>query len=194
MKRNQTRTLLTPLCAVILVSGSGNVKAQETDVSRIPSQSVTLLSHSKHKDYDQSCFSFEQGVRGDAKLPSRRAFYDLRYGGITDGDNHWFYVAMGGGSKRQLKDLGEMSWSDVYFVPVLLASQVPLTGEVSRSYKAGKLVEISPEGVNVRAVVGHMYVMQVKDNDSDFYAMFRVESLEPNGECTISWKHAPSPE
>lgn len=182
-------------CLAIICGAATRMEAQESDLSRIPTQTVTLFSQAKHKDHERSRFSFELGVRGDEEPPSRRASYDLRYGGITDNsNNHWFDVAMGSGSRRQLKDLGEMKWSDVYNVPILFASPVPHSGCVSWTHKPGKVIEISPEGVNIRAVTGHMYVMHVKDDDSDFYVMFRVESLEPEGECTINWKRVPSPE
>jgi len=182
-------------CAVwvISVGVSEPATAQQTDLSRIPTRTVTLLSQAKRNDYGKAIFNFALGVRGDAPLVRNR--YDLRYGGITDNDdNHWFDVAMGGSSSRVLKDLGELNWSDVYYVPVLFASPVPHSGPVSWSFKQGKVAQISPEGVNVRAVKDHIYMMHVKDEDSDFYVMLRVESLEPEGECTISWKRVPSPE
>ena len=45
----------------------------------------------------------------------------------------------------------------------------------------------------VKAVVGHMYVVHVVDEVSDYYAMFRVDALE-NGACTVSWKLIPPPQ
>ena len=182
-------------CAVWVLSAGvfERAAAQETELSRIPTQTVTLLSQAKRNDYGKAIFNFALGLRGDA--PSVRNKFDLRYGGITDnGDNHWFAVAMGGSSSRLLKDLGELNWSDVYYVPVLFTSAVPHSGAVSWSFKQGKVAQISPEGVNIRAVKDHMYVMHVKDDGADFYVMLRVESLEPEGECTISWKRVPSPE
>ncbi|HYG82233.1 MAG TPA: hypothetical protein VD861_17665, partial [Pyrinomonadaceae bacterium] len=120
---------------------------------------------------------------------------DIRYGGITDnGNNHWFDVSLCGSARSRLKDLGELKWSDVYYVPVVLALPAPHCGGVAWRFENGKVVEMSPEGVNVRAVAGHLYVMRVKDSKSDFYVMFRIESLEPEGECTISWKRVPSPD
>lgn len=40
----------------------------------------------------------------------------------------------------------------------------------------------------VRAIVGHLYVIRVVDDSRDFYALFRVESLQRGDNCTISWK------
>lgn len=46
----------------------------------------------------------------------------------------------------------------------------------------------------VKAVVGHLYVIHVVDQLSDFYAVFRVEALERGDKCTISWRIIPSPQ
>jgi hypothetical protein len=45
----------------------------------------------------------------------------------------------------------------------------------------------------VKAVVGHIYVIHVVEGDADYYALFRVESLERGDHCTISWKLIPVP-
>jgi hypothetical protein len=47
--------------------------------------------------------------------------------------------------------------------------------------------------VFVKAVAGHMYVIHVVDETRDFYALFRVESVERGDNCTISWKPIPAP-
>ena len=45
----------------------------------------------------------------------------------------------------------------------------------------------------VKAVFGHMYVVHVVDEVSDYYALFRVDALE-NSTCTVSWKLIPPPQ
>lgn len=193
MKRHCFR--VTFACLALAVCVAHHARAQEADFSSIPARTATLYSHHVHKDYDRASFSFEMGVLGDEKLPERRVYYDVRYGGMSaDGSGHWFDVASGRDSRRQLKDLGELNWAEVYHTPLLFASPVPHTGLMEYKYKEGNVVEISPAGVNIKAVAGHMYVLHVKDSDSDFYVMFRVESLKPEGECTISWKRVPSPD
>ena len=194
MKRHCFR--ITFACLALIVCAAQGARAQEkADFSRTPTQTATLFSQHTHRDYDRASFSFELGVLGDEKLPERRAYYDLRYGGMSsDGYDHWFDVGMSRGSRSQLKDLGELNWSDVYHTPLLFASAVPHSGLMEYKFKDGKVDEISPAGVNIKAVAGHMYVMHVKDSDSDFYVLFRVESLEPEGKCTISWKRVPSPD
>lgn len=194
MKRCCSRVALAFLALV--VCAANGARAQEAaDLSRTPDQTVTLFSDVKHKDYGRAVFSFALGVRGDEEPADKRYTHDLRYGGISEnGDDHWFDVPMCGPSRTKLKDLGELNWSDVYYVPVLFALPAPNCSGVGWRFENGKVVEISPEGVNVRAVAGHMYVMRVKDSKSDFYVMFRVESFEPEGKCTISWKRVPSPD
>ena len=177
----------------LLVSTSG--RAQDADLSRIPTQTTTLVSHIRHKSYEKSVFNFEYGARGDAVLPKRLSRYDIRYGGISEnGDDSWLDIVNRLGARSVITDLGEMSWSEVNHVPVLFASPLPHTGELTHSYAGGKLREISPKEVIVKAVTGHMYVMHIKDRASDYYIMFRVESIAPKGECVLSWKLVPSPE
>jgi len=45
----------------------------------------------------------------------------------------------------------------------------------------------------LRAVLDHIYVIHVVDDKRDFYALFRVESLQRGDNCTISWKIIPPP-
>ncbi|HWT03228.1 MAG TPA: hypothetical protein VN256_23450 [Pyrinomonadaceae bacterium] len=197
MKRRYFRIALA--CLALAACAAIDARAQEegegSGLSGTPAQTATLYSHHVHRDYDRASFSFELGVLGDEKFPERRARYNLRYGGMSpDGSLHWFDVTNGRDARSQLKDLGALNWADVYHTPLLFASATPHDGLMSYSYKEGDVIEISPAGVNIRAVAGHMYVMHVKDSDSDFYVMFRVESLEPKGECTISWKRVPPPD
>ena len=44
----------------------------------------------------------------------------------------------------------------------------------------------------VKAIVGHIYVIHVVDDQSDFYAVFRVDALQ-EGACDVSWKLIPTP-
>ena len=56
------------------------------------------------------------------------------------------------------------------------------------------MIKVAPEGVLVRAVVGHMYVVHSKDENRGLYVMFRVEAVKPGDECTLTWRQVPSPE
>lgn len=192
MKRRCFRTAFAFLALTVCAAVNARAQGAEADLSRIPTHTATLFAQITQHDYDRASFSFELGLLGDEKFPERRAHYDLRYGGVFMDGEYWFDMPLSG-SQSLLQDLGEMSWADVYHVPVLFASPAPHEGGVSVRFEDGKVAEVSPAGVNVRAVAGHLYVLHVKDRDSDFYVMFRVESLDPKGECTISWKRVPSP-
>jgi hypothetical protein len=48
--------------------------------------------------------------------------------------------------------------------------------------------------VFAKAIVGHIYAVHVVDDAADYYALFRVESLQRGERCTISWKLIPPPE
>jgi hypothetical protein len=39
-----------------------------------------------------------------------------------------------------------------------------------------------------------MYVVHTKDSNTDLYALFRVEALDPGKSVTITWKSVRSPE
>ena len=171
------------------------VKAQEPEHRSVAPQKATLLSQIKHKDFAKANFNFGLGARGDSESPFTRNVYDVRYGGISlAGDNDWLDVPISHGSRSQIKDLGELNWSDVYDIPFLTANPVPHSGGMSMSYNAGKLIKVSPEGVLVRTVASHMYLVHSKDADRDLYVMFRVEEVKPGDECTITWKQVLSPE
>lgn len=160
-------------------------------------QTVTLLSRAKYQDYDKATFSFKHGVRDDPGALITKNDWDLLYGNLTfNHDSDWFTVAMASDDRSQIKDLGEMTWAEVSNVPLL--PPCPETNErctmlrLARNAE-GKIVS-DVNGHTAKAFVHHMYVAHIKDRRSDFYVMFRVEELQPNDSCTISWKLVPSPE
>jgi len=170
------RTFLFPLAiafAVLLLS-------QAMVFSQTPSdepQTVTLLARRKVDgvdNYTQAAFSFKYGINGDKALGVTRNNWDLLFGNRPLADD--FDVTMVTDDCSRISDLGPLSWSDHFEVPALPAYPEP-TREPS-----------------VKAIVGHMYVVHTKDRDSDHYALFRVEALEPDTSVTISWKLMRSPE
>lgn len=151
-----------------------NVCAQTLSIEP---QTVTLLARKKADgvdNYTQAAFSFKFGGNGDAALTVTRNNWDLLFGNSPLPDA--FDVTMVTDDCSRIKDLGELSWSDAFDVPALPAHLEP-TREPS-----------------VKAIVGHLYVVHSKDTDSDHYALFRVEALEPGKSVTISWKLITSPE
>jgi len=169
-------------------------KAQELDHRGVAPRKAVLLSQIKHNDFAKANFNFQLGVRGDSESPPTRNVYDVRYGGFSPDGGDWLDVPIGHGSRSQIKDLGELNWSDVYDIPFLPASPVPHSDRWSLSNGAGNSVAVSPEGVLVQTAVGHMYLVHSQGGGRDFYAMFRVEAVKPGDECAITWKLVPSPE
>jgi hypothetical protein len=170
-------------------------QAQEPVRSEVKAQKVTLLSQNRYQDFARANFNFKLGVRGDSESPPTRNIYDVRYGGVAaDGYDDWLDVPINTGSRSQIRDLGALEWFNIYDVPILYASPVAHNGELSLSYESNRLLKVSPEGTLVKAIVGHMYLVHSEYAGNDLYAMFRVEAIKPEGECTISWKLVPSPE
>ena len=121
----------------------------------------------------------------------RRYGYDIRFGGVTfNGTSDWLEVVdRAGGALSVIKDLGAMRWEDVTEVPLLPPSPAPHPRAVV--FRRGRM--IAPQRVFVKAVAGHMYLLRVKKGETDYQVMFRVESLDPNGECELTWKRFPTP-
>ena len=138
---------------------------------------VTLVARrivNGQDNYVDACFSFEHGMNGEAALPFTRNDWDVLFGNSPDRDI--FGVSMVGDDRSRIVDMGALNWGDSFQVPVLTPHPVP---------------SIEPE---VIAVVGHMYAVHTKDRETDLYALFRVEALDPLKSVVISWKSVRSPE
>lgn len=206
--------------AVLLIVS--NVNAQETEISRLKTQTITLTRKvSKEKTAtspfwtlvesevrqvrpvefknprtiddintsNASSVSYPAPQAESARPPKRR--YSIRYGGLSlAGDYQWLQLAASpDGGMGFLKDLGEMNWAVVDRMPALVLKPIPRGITISQI--AGETI-ITPEGYIVKAIVGHIYAVHVKDDHADFRAIFRIESIEANGECKLSWKRIPS--
>ena len=184
------------VAAVMVIAYAGNsLKAQQSGAAISSLPTVTLLASAKQNDWRVAVVNFSIGVRGDSKDPQTNNYYDLRYGGRSEnGDMDWFEVSTGEHSWSQIKDLGAADWSDIHEVPVLFASVIPHNNGMSEIYRAGKVVQRSPEGVLVKAISGHIYLLHSKHDKVDFYVLLRIEEMKPSDECTISWKIVRSPE
>jgi hypothetical protein len=167
-----TYCLSLAVAACVLSGGQWVVSQTVNDEPRF----VTLQARRKtdvQDNYVVAAFSFEHGVNGKEALPVTRNDWDLLFGNSADADN--FDVTMVTDDCSRIKDLGAFGWYDSFKVPVLPAHPEP-TREPS-----------------VRAVVGHMYAVHTRDSETDIYALFRVEALEPRTSVTISWKRVPPP-
>ena len=190
MKLRYLGLALILVLTVISYSAKAQTRSSES-WRRAKPKTVTLFSRAKHQpnsnEYGKSAFSFNHGVRSDVGRRITRNNYELLYGGIRlNGDSDWFKVTMGRDDRSQIKDLGELNWSDPFDVPYIPASAQPNNG--IRLPAKTETFEQSSKGQVTRVVAGHMYVLHSKDSDTDLYTLFRVEKLVPSDEVTISWK------
>lgn len=190
---------LIPILATLHMIAAGAIRGQDNSNKQSNIQSepktINLLARAsqKERDYGQSAFSFRYGVRSDddgwRRITGNR--FDLLYGSITiNHDSDWFEVSAGDPSR--IKDLGPLEWADAQETPIL--EVFPRASSAVRMPGHGESFEESSEGRVTKAVEGHMYVVHIKNDKTDHYAMFRVEAIEPSKSCTISWKLVPSPE
>ena len=128
----------------------------------------------ENDNYVNAAYSFEHGINGEEGRRVARNDWDLLFGNNPSSDT--FDVTMVIDDCSRILDLGEFTWGNRLEIPLLPAHDQP-TREPS-----------------VKAVVGHMYLVHTKDTETDLYALFRVEELEPGKSVTISWKIIPSPE
>ena len=125
-------------------------------------------------NYVDATYSFEYGMNGEGAISLTRNDWDIEFGNSPDRDD--FHVTMVVDDCSRMADMGPLNWSDSFQIPVLPAYPVPTRDP------------------SVPAVVGHMYVVHTKDTETDLYALFRVEALDPKKSVTISWKSVRSPE
>lgn len=177
-----TKSLLTiGLLGILMIFCALWVRARAEVLWNVEGQNeprrVTLESRKKTNgpdNYVNATFSFEHGVNGAEARAKTRNDWDIIFGNSPEPDS--FDVTMVTDDCSRILDLGAFNWGDAFTVPLLRAHRVP-TREPS-----------------VKAVVGHMYVVHTKDRETDMYALFRVEALEPGMSVTISWKRIQSPE
>jgi hypothetical protein len=163
---------------------------QDSNTNR---QTISLMARrtDNYDNYTSTAFNFRLGISGDDPLRNPRNEWDLLYGNISlNGDKDWFNVAFVTGDRSRIKELGELNWTDHIEIPVLPACSEEdgsCTGVMFPSRSSGKSIT-DVNGHVARAAIGRMYLVHKKNRDADFYALFRVEALEPNQRCSISWK------
>jgi hypothetical protein len=194
--------------ALAVFAAAGPLRAQDNTAPH----TITLYSPLQY-NHDQSRASvyFEA-----AAYAGRYSWGDVGYGvGRFGNEFDWLMISSGDIDRSVIKDLGPHDWSDKVTVPWVepLAKLKP--GEhrkmfVDTSGKASRVVDISElsserpgkpkrEGQVrtspnlIKALLGHMYVLHVVDDQRDFYALFRIDSLQRGDNCTISWKLIPPP-
>ena len=160
-----------------------------------PEGQVTLYPPRASGTYNEgnSCFSFKAG----ALKKHANGQWDLGYGFANLGGNDWFILWSAPQTRTVIKDLGELKWTDSFTVPVLEPLPKLREGEsrsitVDASADTGKKWAKSTN-IMAKVVVGHIYVVRVKDPRSDFYVLFRVDDFQQRQYCTITWKRVPMP-
>jgi hypothetical protein len=180
-------------------NGVGISQAVQHGVNTVASETFTLYPpHDKATgkyDETRACFSFKLGRN---KLPNSTD-WDLGYGFARIGDEDWLIVGTSTPDKRSvMMPLGEYKWSDSFKIPALEPLPELKQGE-RRQITVDSSADTHQQWVKTtshfaKARAGHIYLMHVKDNQADFYVLFRIEELEQADHCTISWKRIPAPE
>ena len=194
--------------ALTVFAAGGPSKAQDVTAQH----TVTLYSLLQYHDQSRASVYLET-----AAYAGRYKWGDVGYGlGRFGAEFDWLQISAADIDRSVIKDLGRYDWSDKFTVPWLepLAKLKP--GEhrevsVETSGKASRVIDISEMSSEsprkpkregqvrtssniIKAVLGHMYVLHVVDDQRDFYALFRIESLQRGDNCTISWKLIPPPQ
>jgi RNA polymerase sigma factor (sigma-70 family) len=156
-----------PAGAVPPVAGKPNRSATPTgdpgSRGGIPIEGViTLFSLEKHGEFEVATFDFGHVVLEKINERDR----DILYGRETMDP---LTLALQSDDRGKIIDLGEREWSSIRSVDSL----------PGRKSGFG-----SP---TVRARLGRMYLAHIKDSDSDFRVLFRVEELVPDDRCTLAW-------
>ncbi|MEW6212323.1 MAG: hypothetical protein AB1631_28610 [Acidobacteriota bacterium] len=144
--------------------------------------------------YDESraCFDFKSGA-----LKTGR-YWTLGYGFMAISNQDWFILQSSSQSRSVIKDLGELKWEDSFEIPALEPLPVLPAGE-RRSVVIDSSADThkqwaSETRIHAKVAAGHIYLIRVKDDESDFYVLFRVEEFKRQERCAISWKRIQSPE
>jgi hypothetical protein len=138
---------------------------------------------------DASSSAMNVGQVQVVNLPKRR--YSIAYVAFSPTpDDLWLHVeAAPVGGMGLLKDMGEMKWEEVDRMPALVLK--PITPGISFSINYG-MRSVGPQGLIVRALAGHVYAAEIKDDRTDYRVIFRIDSIDSNGDCNISWKRIPA--
>ena len=168
--------------ALLLMASS--VSAQETEISRLKTQTITLSRKvSQEGKAYPAAWTLVEG--------NQKRSYSIVYGGLSlGGDSQWLQLtASPNGGMGWLTDLGELHWTEVDQMPALFLKPIPQGITISNF--GGETI-VLPQGFIVKAVAGHIYAVHIEDDRTEYRAIFRVESIDSGVECKLSWKRIPS--
>jgi hypothetical protein len=207
--------------AVMFLSLATSATAQPPQKVRLASDAdtkVTLFAVNKYHGEYSGCLKL-------SAVPDCQ----LRYGALYAGDDwDWFESSVGRGDRTAIRDLGLLSWTDAFKVPVVEpfpklkpGEQRHVTVDTSGAdgadgadadgvvrprqtpgVDAGVNAPAAPkhdgkpkiDPIFAKVIAGHMYVIHVVTEASDFYALIHVEMVERGDNCTVSWRTIPTPE
>lgn len=211
------------LALVVGLSISARAQSADTPSAPEPGvQRVTLHSLNRHQNYDSAFLDFKTGALGrfgdlnygallvnedhdwfqvSAQPDARTAFRDLGahdwadsfevpvvepFPELKEGEQRTFRVDASGADGEDGERGADAADADGVVRPK------PRPAPPPRRPKNDGVPKVDP--IFVKAQVGHMYVIRVVNRGEDFYALFRVESLERGDKCTITWKRVPAPD
>jgi hypothetical protein len=166
-------------------------------------QTVTLVPpvdpDTKKYDDGRSCFNFRLGLLKETVVKqTKKNDWDLGYGFLAIAEQDWFVLNRSAENRSVIKDLGERSWDNPGTIPTLEPLPILPKGERRQITvdSSGDTHRTWAKTTNLfaKVLVGHMYVLHIKNENDDSYVLFRVEELEQGKRCTISWRRIPSPE
>lgn len=168
-----------------------SLKASTPTVTLYPPVDPITKKYSEGK----SCFSFKRGLLKE--VTNSNNDWDLGYGFLSIDQQDWFRLHFARENRSVIKDLGQLKWDEPLTIPVLEPRPTVPNGQkpsvtIDASGDTGKAWAQNTQ-IFAKVVLGHMYLLHVKDEANDFYVMFRVEDFEQNKRCMISWRMIPAP-
>jgi len=129
---------------------------------------------------------------GEVQLvPGEKRRYYISYPAISiAGDNRWLKLEVTPDRRGlgYLKDMGAMKWEEVDRMPDLPLKRIVQGVSISINYGVKR---VGPEEFVVKALAGHVYALEVQDERTDRRFIFRIDAIETNGDCHVSWKRIP---
>ena len=167
-------------------------------IGPVATQRITLRPpHNKARtNYDETRASFN--FKTGRNILPKSTDWDLGYGFLNISDEDWFMVGTISRDKRSvMKELGKYDWTDSFNIPVLQPLPELKEGQ-NRTIGVDASADTHKPWAQdtsdfAKAKVGYMYLVHVKDTQSDFYVLFRVEEMVQREHCTISWARLPEP-
>ena len=170
MRRPISTLFALTLLVVSIASGSPQTVSEEIKTAKL----LKRIKQDGVDNYAYAAFSFAFGGNGPDVQRLCHNNWDILFGNSPLPDA--FDVTMVTDDRSRIQDLGGFNWSDQFEVPTLNAYDEP------------------KREPSVLAIEGHLYLVHSRDTNSDLYALFRVEKLEPGKSVDITWKTIPPPQ